>query len=200
MAGDQWAPDLGCSGSATKNIGGCDLGIVSYYLGENGGALAANNFYTDTCRCDGVDDACQPASACEGAYVLDGLHVTPTVCVPFGEDGNPIKPGGPEVYGLNNWDEGLVVYGNDIVLSPAMIHGAVAWAGLWNDTQAFDLDGLITWCADDSLCAHLGLAKDDRVDVDLLELGRIALGGVADVTIEHDDGSSEAWTIAVELD
>jgi hypothetical protein len=95
-----------------------------------------------------------------------------------------------------------MISGNDVAVTPSMLVAATGRkAGLWNDAQSFHLDHSghfeVTWCGVDSLCSHLGLAEGDLISADPIEIGRIIFGGVADVTVDHEHGTSEVWTLSL---
>lgn len=106
--------------------------------------------------------------------------------------------GGPGVYGLARWGDGIALDGTAVVITPAMAVRAVIDHALWEDDQLFDLStGEILWCGANSLCSHLGLSAGDVVVVDPSEIMRIGGGGTALVEVERE-GVPVTWSLTVE--
>jgi hypothetical protein len=197
-----WPAQLGCE---SEMIGipqipdpmfTCPDGMIGIHRESSPGVM--DNLWT--CRCpDGSDDSCQPDAVCEAGWVFDGLYPSPTLCV-WSDVGVPDV--GPVVYGLAQWSDGIVVDGDNIVLSPSMLLSLWPQDGqpfaLFNDDQRADERGMITHCGAGSLCEHVGLHAGERIVFDGFDVDALLAGMATQLEVERPRNRSRWLTISVE--
>lgn len=177
-----WVPHLQCG--STVDAGACSLGFVET-IGE-----------TATCRCSSDAD-CQPGTVCEANVKLINGQFRATECT---WDGAPFTVG-PEIYGLNAWEDGIIIDGDDIILTPEMGLALLPRDGkpfaLMNDDQRVDRTGTITRCGSGSLCEHLGLHEGDRL-VPRSSIDEFVKEGFGYLEIIPPGGRSRWLTLSIE--
>jgi hypothetical protein len=171
----------------------------------------ANNW---TCRCpDGVDSQCQPGAVCEAGWrkpypapiLMPGLLV-PTICTwDLGDgDANGVAPEGPVVYGLDAWEDGIVLTTRlrgtiGVRVTPSFM--LVLDPAAWNDDQRFDVTtGELTYCGEDALCDWLGLTDGDRLRIPRSDGSELLFGKELALVVEHVDGSTTTFAVSIEFD
>jgi hypothetical protein len=161
-----------------------------------------------TCECpDGIDSQCQPGAVCEAGWTKGGSMMLshPTICTwDLGDgDANGVAPEGPVVYGLNAWDEGIVLTTRrgdiGVRITPSFLLSLNPAA--WNDDQRFDVTtGELTYCGENALCDWLGLTDGDRLRFPTTSGLELLTGGELALTVEHVDGSTTAFAVSIDFD
>lgn len=185
-----WVPALTCSLDADVDAGSCPMGFVSHF--EEG----------VTCKCLGSDDDCQPGTVCEGNYTMvEGWEwPRPTECI---WDGGPFGAEvGPEVYGLTMWEDGIVIDGDNITVTPTMLLALWPQEGqsfaLFNDGQSVDERGTITRCDSGALCDYLGLHVGERIVFESFDLAALLSRKSTSVEVVRPQTHSRWLTVNIE--
>jgi hypothetical protein len=192
---DGWAAALGCYPSSGEKFV-CPEGQIAMVDGSD--TLYPNTFNW-TCRCgEGSDASCQPGAVCEAGWQMDGGFPRPTLCT--WDDGsgtaNGFAPEGPEVYGLEQWSDGIRIDGQRVTMTTDMLIALPT--GAINDDQRFGFAGEFTHCGPDSLCAHLGLSVGDMVMADQDTIDALAGGRAVDVPVQSPTGEERVFSVSIE--
>jgi hypothetical protein len=192
---DAWDEPLGCPDRVDSTPPPWECDVVQI----NDGSVLSNEAGENwTCKClDHSDASCQPGAVCELGWVFENGLPQPTLCT---WDSN-IPPAGPEVYGLAEWDDGIEVDGDNIVITPSMLLQILPRDGrpfpLLNDDQRVDARGTITRCGSESLCAHMGLRKGDSLALDQFDVDALAAGEPAYIEVVRPRERPRWLTISV---
>jgi len=171
--GSSWTSTASCGigplGGTGSLAGTCALSLVA--IGGHAVSWMDPHDPQDwTCSCT-QDSDCQNGAVCQAGAYFDGDGMLPkySLCVwDDGTSGNGVAPQGPVVYGLERWEDGIIVDSrtNALEVTAPFVRAAILDAGLWDDDQRFSEAGVVQYCGDDSLCDYLGLGVGDVVSVD----------------------------------
>lgn len=185
-------------------IGSCEPVLMSPHRSQDEDTLSLL-LGEWTCKCESDAD-CLIGSVCEAGWVIEGGIPHPTLCT--WDEGLGGAPAGPEVYGVQQWGEGITIDDDRVTMTPAFFVALVGHVesdqsdriigvGLLNDDQAFGAGGMVEHCGPDSLCALIGLNVGDIVQAEPRHSDALAAGETVVIDVVSPDGAVRQLSVSV---